>query len=270
MPTLLAEFYKLSLQCIGILRGDDPKLFIGAVLAGLTLGGLLWWGAFGWGRLWNKKFSLTPLHHVLCALAMLFALGYSLTAVSLKYAARTIETKVRLWQDAANLDADLKNRLMVRLYDEIAARGLEDVSSIPDPRSLAPGETWTLTYKNHTETPALIGDIYTKGALQHFGKIHPLLALVLSPSVPPEMIVEDIQAKARANPSEPYALNDGTRLLVGQMFLKMSDRIWRVVLTARLVLLGLFLVFLTIPVVLIALSAYRDIRVHTPGKLLHI
>jgi hypothetical protein len=268
MATLLAEFYKLTLQCIGVLRNDDPRLFIGAVLAGLTIGGLLWWGGFAWSRLWNKKFTLRPIHHVLCALALLFALGYTVSAVSLKYAARMVETKVRLWQEAANLDGDLRSRLMARLYDELAARGLEDMSTIPDPRTLGPGEVWAVTYKNHTETPALIGDIYTRGALEHFGKTHPLLAVMLSPTVPPELIVEDIRNKARANPGEAYQLNDGTRLLVEQMFAKMSDQVWRVVLSARLILLGLFIVFLSVPVVLIALSAYQDIRIHLPAKRL--
>ena len=270
MPTLLSEFYKLALNCIGILRSDDPKLFIGAVLAGLTIGGLLWWGAHGWARLWNKSFSLTPLHHILAALALLLALGYTLSAVSLKYASRTVETKVRLWQQAANLDNDLKTRLSARLYDEIAARGSEDMSRIPDPRSLGPGETWTFTYQNHSETQAIIGDVYTKGALQHFEREHPLLAFILSPSVPPELIVEDIRATSRNNPTEAYQLNDGTRLLVEQMFLKMSDQVWRVVAVARITALVLFLLFLSIPITVIAVSAYRDIRIHTPAKLLNL
>lgn len=270
MPTLLSEFYKLALNCIGILRSDDPKLFIGAILAGLTVGGLLWWGAFWWARLWNKKYSLTPLHHVLAALVLLLATGYALTSVSLKYAARTVESKVRLWQEAANLDADLKSRLSARLYDEVAARGTEDISKIPDPRTLAPGETWTFTYQNHTETQAVIGDVYTKGALQHFEKSHPLLALILSPAVPAELIIEDIRVKSRANPSGIYQLNDGTRLLVEQMFVKMSDQIWRVVMVSRITLLVLFLIFLSIPIVLIAMAAYRDIRIHTLGKLLSV
>jgi hypothetical protein len=270
MPTLLSEFYKLVLQCIGILRSDDPRLFIGAVLAGLTIGGLLWWAAFGWGRLWNKKFSLSPLHHILAAFVLLFAFGYTISAVSLKYAVRTVESKVRLWQESANLDADLKNRLSARLYDEIVARGTEDISQIPDPRTLAPGESWSFTYQNHTETQAVIGDVYTKGALQHFERIHPLLAVILSPTVPPELIVEDIRAKSRNNPGEPYQLNDGTRLLVEQMFQQMSDQVWRVVVAARVALLVLFLVFLSIPITVIAISAYRDIRIHTPAKLLNI
>lgn len=270
MATLLAEFYKLTLQCVGVLRNDDPKLFLGALLAGLTLGGLLWWGAFGWARLWNKKFTLGPLHHALCALALLLALGYSLSAVSLKYASRMVENKVRLWQEAANLDGDLRSRLMARLYDELSARGLEDMSNIPDPRTLGPGEVWSVTYKNHTETPALIGDIYTRGALEHFSRTHPLLAAILSPTVPPELIVEDIRNKARNNPGQAYQLNDGTRLLVEQMFVKMSDQVWRVVVSARLILLALFLVFLTIPITLIARAAYGDIRVHQPAKRLPI
>jgi len=270
MPTLLSEFYKLTLNCIGILRNDDPKLFIAAILAGLTIGGLLWWGAHGWARLWNTKFSLTPLHHILAAFVLLFALGYTVSAVSLKYAVRTVETKVRLWQDSANLDADLKNRLSARLYDEIAARGTEDISGIPDPRALGPGESWSFTYQNHSETQAIIGDVYTKGALQHFERLHPLLAVILSPAVPPELIVEDIRTKSRSNPAEPYQLNDGTSLLVEQMFQKMSDQIWRVVVAARITLLVLFLLFLSIPIVVIAVSAYRDIRIHSPAKLLNI
>lgn len=269
MPTLLSEFYKLTLNCIGILRSDDPRLFIGAVLAGLTIGALIWWGAHAWARLWNLKFSLSPLHHILAALALLFALGYTVSAVSLKYAARTVETKVRLWQEGANLDADLKSRLSARLYDEIAARGTEDIAKIPDPRALAPGESWSFTYQNHSETQAIIGDVYTKGALQHFEKLHPLLAVILSPAVPPELIVEDIRAKSRSNPNEAYQLNDGTRLLVEQMFVKMSDQVWRVVVAARITLLVLFLLFLSIPFTVIAVSAYRDIRAHQLDKLLN-
>ncbi len=157
-----------------------------------------------------------------------------------------------------------------RFRCEIVARGTENMAGIPDPRSLGPGESWSFTYQNHTETQAVIGDVYTKGALQHFEKAHPLLALILSPSVPPELIVQDIQTKSRANPGEPYQLNDGTRLLVDQMFMKMSDQIWRVLTTARITLFVLFLLFLSIPVVLIAVAAYRDIRVHTVTKLLNV
>lgn len=266
MLELLAEFYKLALQCVNILRTNDPRLFIGAVLAGLTVGGLLWWFACVWGHWWNKKFTLQPLHHILAALALVFAPAYTVTSVGLKYASAMAERAVRSWQESATFDNDLRMRLAARLYDEIAARGGEDMSKIPDPRQLDAGQEWIFTYSNHAETQAVIGEVYTRGALEHFKKNRPLLAAILSPSVTPDLVVNDIRQKSTSDPGAPYHLQDGVQLLVSQMFMNLSSQIGRVVITARLVLLGLFLLFLLIPFSLIAAAAYRDIRVHTPAR----
>lgn len=268
MPTLLAEFYKLVLTCIATMRVSDPGLFIGAILGGLTIGGLLWWAAHLWAHSWNRKFSLSPIHQVLAAFVLILSTVFSLAAVSLKYADRVVENKVRLWQQLASADEGLKQELSGRLYDEIAMRGAEDMSKIPDPRTLGPGEVWMFTYQNAAETQAIIGDVYTRGALRHFQRANPLLGTILSPAVSPDVVIRDIQVKSQANPGEPYNLGDAVRLLVEQMFLNMRDQLWRIVVIARTVAAVLFVLFLAIPFSMIAVSAYKDIHVHTlPNRL---
>jgi hypothetical protein len=262
MFEILSEFYKLALDCVTTLRTNDPKLFIGSVLAGLTVGGLLWWGSHFWAHLWNRSFNMTPLHHVLAAIVLALAVLYAVTSVALKYTANRVETRLQMWQQTIDLDADLKNRLSAELYDSISAEGKEDMSRIPDPRSLQPGERWQFQYSHHESTQPLVGEIYTRGALQHFKRNHSLLAAILSPDVSSELIVEDIRLKSSSSPGAVYELSDGTRLIVQQMMLNLRDQVWRVVTAARAILLGLFLLFLLAPLTLIAIAAYKGIKAH--------
>jgi hypothetical protein len=265
MLEILSEFYKLSLDCVSTLRTNDPKLFIGSVLAGLTVGGLLWWGAHLWAHLWNKTFSMTPLHHVLAAFVLALSVLYAVTSVSLKYAANRVESRLQMWQQTIELDNDLRQQLSSELYDGIAASGKEDMSRIPDPRALQAGERWQFEYQS-PETQELVGQVYTGGALRHFKRNHSLLAAILSPDVSNDIIVEDIRLKSRVNRGSAYELSDGTRLLVQQMMVNLRDQVWRVVTIARSILLGLFVLFLLIPLTLIAIAAYKDIKPHTLAR----
>jgi hypothetical protein len=261
MLEILSEFYKLSLDCVGVLRTSDPKLFIGSVLAGLTVGGLLWWGSHLWAHLWNRSFNMTPLHHVLAALVLALSVLYAVTSVSLKYAANRVESRLQMWQQTIELDGDLRQQLSTELYDGIAASGKEDMSRVPDPRNLQLGERWQFEYQS-PETQELVGQVYTGGALRHFKRNHSLLSAILSPDVSNDIIVEDIRLKSRVNRGSAYELSDGTRLLVQQMMVNLRDQVWRVVTIARAILLGLFVLFLLIPLTLIAVAAYKGIKAH--------
>jgi len=261
MLEILSEFYKLSLDCVATLRTDDPKLFIGSVLAGLTIGGLLWWGTHLWAHLWNKSYNMTPVHHVLAAIVLALAVLYAITSVGLKYAANRVENRLQDWQQSVGLDNDLKEQLMSELYDGIAASGKEDMSKIRDPRELQPGERWQIEYQSN-ETQELVGQVYTSGSLRHFKRNHSLLATILSPDVSNDIIVEDIRLKRKISGGVPYDLSDGARLLVEQMMLKLRDQVWRVVTIARVILFALFLLFLLVPLTIIAIAAYKDIKPH--------
>lgn len=265
MLEILSEFYKLALDCVATLRVSDPTLFIGSVLAGLTVGGLLWWGSHLWAHLWNKTFNMTPLHHTLAAIVLALSVLYAVTSVALKYTGNRVESRLQTWQQTIELDDDLRQQLSSELYDGIAAGSKEDMSRIPDPRLLQPGERWQFEYQS-PETQELVGQVYTGGALRHFKRNHALLALILSPDVSNDIIVKDIRLKSRMNRGSAYELSDGTRLLVQQMMVNLRDQVWRVVAIARVVLLGLFVLFLLIPLSLIAVAAFRDIRPHSLAR----
>ena len=261
MLEILSEFYKLSLDCVATLRTDDPKLFIGSVLAGLTIGGLLWWGTHLWAHLWNKSYNMTPVHHVLAAIVLALAVLYAITSVGLKYAANRVENRLQDWQQSIGLDNDLRQQLMSELYDGIAASGKEDMSKIMDPRELQ-GERWQFEYQS-PETAELVGQVYTSGSLRHFKRNHSHLATILSPDVSNDIIVEDIRLKGKINGgAAPYDLSDGARLLVEQMMIKIRDQVWRVLTIARVILSALFLLFLLVPLTIIAIAAYKDIKPH--------
>ncbi len=258
---ILAEFYKLALKCLALLRIDDPTLLVGAVLAGVTIGGLLWFGCHAWSHLWNKSFALKPLHHLLAAVVLILATVYAVSYVSLKYTSRIVEAEIQAWQEAISLDNDLKTELCGELYDQISAKGLEDMSRIPDPRSLPPGTMWLFTYK-HDETKVIVAQVYTEGALHHFQKNHPLISKLLSADVAPELVVNDINVKTKNSPESVYRLSDASLLIATVMAQTLQTQVWRVVMAVRLILLAVFLLWLLIPLTLIAIAAYKDIRVY--------
>lgn len=262
---ILAEFYKLALKCLALLRIDDPTLLIGAVLAGVTVGVLLWFGCHLWANLWNKGYALKPLHHVLAAVVLVLATVYAVSYVSLKYTSRIVEAEIQSWQESISMDNDLKTELCGELYDQISAKGLEDMSRIPDPRSIPAGERWIFTYK-HDETKVIVAQVYTDGALHHFQKNHPLISKLLSADVSPELIVNDINVKTKNSPDSLYNLEDASRLIATVMAQTLQTQIWRVVMAVRLILLAVFLLWLLIPLTLIAIAAYKDIRVYRFNK----
>jgi len=262
MP-LLIDYIRLIKECVIQFFVDDPLIFSEAAFVGMVAGSLFWMLFPFWARLWNKSYEMTPLQHVLAGFALPMAMFCSVTCFALKDEAGTIRTQIESWQAGIVGDHELKYRLRQQLFEEIAGKGLEDMKGIPDPRTLAPGERWELVYRNQ-ETQILVGEVYTQGTLQSFAEAHPLLFIMVFFKMAPDLIATEIRIKTNEN--HVYSMDDAGKVIAAKMSAQLQLQIWKGVIATRAVLITAFLGCLLVPLTLVAMSAFNDIRVHLPNR----
>ena len=97
---MFLDFLSLLAGCIAIFSVREPGLFRITLLAGVVFAGLCWYVCAVYTRLWNKRFHVTLMHHVLCVFASLCTLGFVILFPSLFYtkdvALASVGVEVRL------------------------------------------------------------------------------------------------------------------------------------------------------------------------------
>jgi len=259
---ILSDFYSLVQDCAVLLMKEHLLLFAGAVASGMAVGGVLWLGCHFWAHLWNKSYKMTLGQHALAGIALALSILISVICFSLKELPPIVDSRIQHWREAVSGDGEMKSRLMQQLYVEIAAKGVENMAGIPDPSTLEQGKRWEFAYRKQ-ETQLLIGQIYTRGTLAAFAETHRLLFTALFLGMASDLVASEIRISTSASPGRTYDMEGAARLIASEITEKLQERIGRGVLVIRVVLPIVLFVWMCVPIVFIALAAYRDIKVRT-------
>lgn len=256
------EFCDLMQECIVLFMKEHPLLFAGAIVLGLIAGVLLWLGAGFWAHLWNRSYKMTPMQHALAGIACALAILTAVVCFSVNELSSIVELRIHHWSESITGDAELKIRLMQQLYEEISAKGIENMAGIPEPAALERGKRWEFVYRKQ-ETQLLIAQVYTQGALSAFAESHRLVFSALFLDMASDLIASEIRIKTNASPGRTYDMEGAAHMIAGEMTEKLPKRIGRDILIIRIVLPIVLFAWMWVPIVCIAIAAYRDIKVST-------
>ena len=68
------DFFEIIMECIASMSNGA---FFGALLTALMMGALCWVVCSYYTRLWNKRFRMKPQHHLLCAVAAILTVIFT-------------------------------------------------------------------------------------------------------------------------------------------------------------------------------------------------
>jgi len=262
MMGILSDFCDLIQECVVLLMKEQPLLFAGAMVSGMFVGGTLWLGCHFWALLWNKSYKMTVAQHALACIALTLAIIITVICFSVIELPPIVDFRIQQWHQAISGDGELKSKLMQELYEKISTKGLENMAGIPDPATIEKGKRWEFAYHKQ-DTQLLIGQVYTQGILAAFAETHRLLFTALFHGMASDLIASEIRRKTNNSSSQTYDMEDAARSIVTEMTGKLRGRIERGILVIRVVLPMVLIVWMCLPIIFIALAAYRDIKVST-------
>jgi hypothetical protein len=243
-------------------RHSASGFFI-TVLIALALGGLCWFLATQYTKLWNLRYNATFTLHILCAIAAGVTVIFTIAFVSLDYAKEIARDRLNVWHQTIKSDPKFLNATFADAYYEVKRRGMERFDPRLHPAPPDPNARMPLTQQR---TMVFVGRLYADASLKNFRKTNPLLSSIIMPGnadVPAPMITADINnffATHRGEARPSYALDRGVDLAASLFQSNLEGQTSKVVTKARRWITVLFLLVQMIPFGLIGYSAYMDLK----------
>jgi len=258
---LLKDLFVLLITCVEKLAALRAYNFRIVLIIGCLLGIVCWIGCSYYSRLWNLRYRITIMHHILCGIAAILTLVFTLVFSGLQYTKEAASVLIDIWQKVEiNLDENWKHRTFEKAYNKIKALNIEDFSKYPSP---AEGGRVIPTTKN--ESYNAVAEIYANEAVQHFKEAHSYLSKILwaKSDMPAHVIYNDIERFFKANRGGRYSTEDAI-VLAGKLIKQGLDlQLPRVVTISQIVTVILFFLVQSIPFGLIGYSAYKDLKITT-------
>lgn len=257
---VLQDLFLLILHCVAMLRSQVLTTFLVTLIGGLFLGAICWLLCSHYSRLWNLRYRVTLTHQLLCGMAAVLTLFFTLTFVSLKYTRQVAEAVVASWQQEIQSDSAWNNKTFRKAFEAIQALGVEDFTNFPHP-----DQGGHIVPTNKEESRIKLATVYATEAVQHFNSSHPYLSIILraAPGISPKVISDDSTAYFSAHPGELYPTANAVRIAADHIRRGLDVQIPRVVPISRTVIVFLFLFAQAIPFGLIGVAAYKDLKVIT-------
>ena len=234
----------------------DPRTLRLTLLGAALLAAFCWIICSRYWRLWNLRFRMKPLHHMLCGLGALTTLVFAISFQALRFTEVAADRSIADWQLDIRNDQSWANSTFRQTWFQVRDLGLEDFTGKP-----APSEPDALIPISHEESRRVAAQIYSDAACRHFNTKRPLLSKVVwaRPVLPGEVVAQDI-AKWQADHSEPYDSRRAIDLVADHVRLELRPQLPRLVRLSRLTAFILFLLGQAIPFCLIGFAAYRDLK----------
>ena len=253
---LTSDFFSLIVNAWQIFAKNSP-LFYKALIGGIFLGAVCWVICSYYTRLWNLRYRITLTHHILCGIAALFTLLFTLFFVSLKYTEQATQVVIADWQGRILRDSAWKQNTHRKAYFEVKALSLEDFT-----RYQNPDQAFPIAYEKSKRT---LANVYATESVGHFKRIHPFLSTIMQAKSHTllQRLNDDVAQFFKSNPSGTYDETSSVGIAGKQIKLSLDAQVNRVVFTARSLLVLLFILVQAVPFGLIGLAAYRDLKVTT-------
>lgn len=246
----------LATQCIGMMASRTPRAFMLTVIAAVLLAGACWWVCTNYSQLWNRRYQITMVHHVLCGIAAVMTLVFTLVYMSLSFTKDIAVNAVNDWSTAIHQDNLFKQTTFNTVYQSVRALGIEDFTNYPAPPR---GNRVPL---NHEQSRTLMAKTYGDAACRDFQQKNPFLSRIIWPEaqVPVSAVRGDMTAFFSRNPGGTYMDHQAIGLAVRLIRGALEPQTRRVVSLSRTAAVLLFLFVQAIPFTVIGYAAYKDLK----------
>lgn len=246
-------FYLWSRSINVFLYGNTQRFGL-SLAVGVLLAVLSWYACFMHSRLWNIRFHLKLLHHLLCAIAAFITLLFSVLYPSLAYVGEAGVISITSWENAIKLDTVWADATFRKAYEAVKKLGVEDFSSVPQPG--LPGSHIPVNQEKSLQEAALT---YASSACTHFSQSRPFLGAVVwaRPTIPAGVVLEDSQRWLQHD--HIYPPDRAIMLVVRQIRISLFEQVHRLVIISRVLAIFIFLLTQAVPFGLIGWAAWREI-----------
>jgi len=257
--TVAQDFLSLLVGCVAFFAANSRGNFTLTLVVGSLLAALCWVGCSYYSRLWNLRYRVTITHHVLCCLAAILTLLFTVIFVALRYTKEAARVSVQGWELQINLDKFWAERTYASTWQKVKSLGLEDFTNAPPP-----GMPNSHIPTNKDPSIRLAASTYAKASVEHFKNNRPFLSKIVHTQIelPSQVLDADVK-NYFATVSKSYPPPRAISLVASQMTRELDSQLPRVATTFRLIAVGLFFAVQFIPFGLVGLAAYRNIKVRT-------
>jgi len=251
---MISDFFNIMNKCIALF-GD----LLGAFLIALLLGAVCWVACIYYARLWHKRFYMKPKHHLLCAIAAIFTVIFTVQYRAVGYLERIVNGVIDHWSTSIVDDQNFHDETYEKAYYTVKEEFPGDFSGVPEPNDK---DTYIPAKSN--EMVQLCAQVFVEETCSAFFTRHPFLNFMLRarPGISEEKIRTDIKEFFQKNPGSTYPLSSAVEIAVEHIregLLKQSPKtVWK----TRLILVILFVMAQAIPFGVIGYVAYKDIRIN--------
>ncbi len=267
IPDFLLSVYELILR----LWLESHVSFYTALTIGLILGAISWWIAFLTARNINLRFSFFFSHYLLCTIAAILTLLFTLLFFAFRYTAFVAEGVVIQWEQSILVDSHWRTQTYQKAYEAVydlkdhsSGKQLEDFSHSPHPKT---GKDTFIPAANKL-SQKMVAEVYSKSAVEHFQNQNPFLSKIIwaRASMTEDSIVADIQRVFSTSESTTYPIEDAIGIAGKMIKDGLKEQIPRVVKISRILLVVFFLLLQSMTIGLLAWAAHRDIKVNFPSQ----
>jgi hypothetical protein len=257
--SLIQDFFSLFAGCIALFVLQSRPQFGLTLLMGVTLAALCWFGCSHYSRLWNIRYRVTLTHHVLCALAAVLTLLFTVFFAALGYTKEAAYMSVQAWEQNINHDANWAETTFATTWHKVKSSGLENFSNVP-----SPGESESIIPITKPATIHLTVAAYAAASVDHFNKSRPFLSKILQAhtELPSQVLDADV-TDYFATKGDTYPETRGVSLMASKITSELDEQLPRVVTTCRLLAIGLVLSIQFTLFGLVGVAAYRNLKVVT-------
>jgi len=226
------------------------------LLIALVLGALCWVACSYYTRLWHKRFHVRPQHHLLCAIAAILTVVFTVQYRAVGNLVHIVDDIIDNWYEHLLEDRDFYDETF-----EIAFYAVKD--EFPNSfRGVAePGNGGATIPIENDDMMLICIETYVEETCSNFSTRHPFLNLMLKAR--PGLSAEELESDMRSFFSihnEPYPADRAIEIAsehIRESLLKQSPKtVWK----TRLILVFLFLAVQMIPFGTIAYCANEDLK----------
>ena len=251
---MVRDLFNIIFKCIASM--DSGELFVALLLA-VVLGALCWVACSYYTRLWHKRFHVRPQHHILCAIAAIFTVVFTVQFRAVGNLEYIVDDMIDNWYEDLTEDANFHNETYATAFYTLKDMYPDYFTGIPEPGNRGS----VIPYRNENMIHKCV-EIYVKAAVSNFSTQHPFLNMMLSarPGISESEITSDIHGFFKENPCKTYnlvhAVEIAAKHIQESLFKQSPKTVWK----TRLILVLLFLGVQLIPFGTITYCANEDLK----------
>ena len=252
---MIRDFFKTIMECIASMSSGD---FFGAFILSLALGGLCWIACSYYTRLWNKRFRVKFQHHLLCVVAALFTVTFTIQFSAVRNLELIVDGIIANWYKDLMDDYGFHAETYANAFYTLKEMNPSAFNGVPEPNI----KDSYIPFSNAQMIQKCV-EIYVEEACDNFSARRPFLNCMLNarPGVSEKDIADDIRDFFHDNPREVYPLNRAIKISAEHISENLLEQSPETVWKTRCILFLLFLMVQLIPFGSIGYYAYKDLKI---------